>query len=366
LCGCWNYREIDAQAIVAGIAIDKDNTTNKYIVTTEIVTAQAQGASSNFSSELYSFEGDSIFSAVRSTIEKTGLRLFWSDAKVVILSESIAGEGVIPVFDWINRSHEIRADIWVLIAKGNSASEILKAKVKLNEVVSFHLNETMMSANTIPKFVDSRLIFFIQGISAEGNSETAATVKVDTSGGIAVPLVEGSAVFKGDKLIGYIDGCESLYLLMIKNRLKEGLITLKNALGSESSVTLEIYSNKTKLTPVYNNGKASIKLDIYSTMGIEEIEGTKDFMEEKNLKLLQVEAEKKIETEIQKLIKKMQKDYNSDIFGFGEAFMKEKPKVSKNFKKSGEDIFGEIKTEVNVHIQIKGSGEISKPITIGK
>lgn len=348
------------------MAIDKDRTTNKYIVTTEVVTTEAKGSSAAISSELYSFEGDSIFSAVRNTIEKTGLRLFWSDAKVVIISESIAGEGVIPVLDWINRSHEIRADMWVLIAKGNSASEILKAKIKLNEVVSFHLNETMMSASTISKFKDSRLLFFIDGISSEGNSETVATVKVEVSEGGVDPLVEGSAVFKGDKLIGYLDGDESLYLLMIRNKLKEGLITLKNALESDSSVTLEIYSNKTKLTPVYNNGKATIILDVYQVVGIEEIEGTKDFMEEKSLKSLQKEAEKKIETEIQMLIKKMQKDYNSDIFGFGEVFKKEKPKVSKNFKKNGEDIFGEIKTEVNVHIQIKGSGEVTKPIIIGK
>ena len=76
LCGCWNYREIDNLAIVAGIAIDKDMVTNKYILTTEVITTQSQGVSSIISSELYSSEGDSVFGAVRNTIEKTGLRLF--------------------------------------------------------------------------------------------------------------------------------------------------------------------------------------------------------------------------------------------------------------------------------------------------
>ena len=42
LCGCWNYREIDSMAIVAGMAIDKDMVTKKYIVTTEIITTQCQ------------------------------------------------------------------------------------------------------------------------------------------------------------------------------------------------------------------------------------------------------------------------------------------------------------------------------------
>ena len=131
LCGCWNYREIDTLAIVAGIAIDKDIITKKYIVTTEIITTQMQGVSSIIGSELFTSEGDSIFGAMRNTIEKTGLRLFWSDAKVVIISESIAREGIIPVIDWINRSSDVRPDIWLLISKGNSASEILKIRLRL-------------------------------------------------------------------------------------------------------------------------------------------------------------------------------------------------------------------------------------------
>jgi spore germination protein KC len=366
LCGCWNYREIDTLAIVAGMAIDKDIKTNKYIVTTEIITTQTQGSTSAVSSELYTSEGDGIFSAVRNMIEKTGLKLFWSDAKVVIISEEIAKEGVIPVLDWINRSHEIRADIWMLIANGSTASDILKTKVKLNEVVSFHLDDTMRSGKTSSKFVNSRLWSFIDGISSEGKSETVATVKNELSDSSITLHLRGSAVFKSDKLVGYLDGEETLYMLMIKNEIKEGLITIKNVSGSDTSVTLEIYKNRTKLTPLYNNGKVSLLIDIYPVVGIEEVQGTKDFMKEENLKILQMEAEKKIESEIQHLISKLQKDYNSDVLGFGEIFEKEKPKVSEAIKKNGEDIFVNLKTEVNVHLQIKGSGKTLKAIDLGK
>ena len=40
LCGCWNYKEIDNLAIVAGMAIDKDIKTSNYIVTAKIITTQ--------------------------------------------------------------------------------------------------------------------------------------------------------------------------------------------------------------------------------------------------------------------------------------------------------------------------------------
>ncbi|MBZ9622418.1 Ger(x)C family spore germination protein [Clostridium sp. FP2] len=366
LCGCWNYVEINKLAIVAGMAIDKDVITNKYIVTTEIITTQMQGVSSIISSELYKSEGDSIFNAVRDTIEKTGLKLFWSDAKVVIISDSLAKEGVIPVIDWVDRSSDVRSDMWMLIAKGNSAAEILEGKVKLNEVTSFHLDETMKSGKTLSKFTDSRLWSFIDGISQKGRSETVAIVKNELNNGTISPHIEGSAIFKSDKLIGYLNGNETLYMLMIKNKLKEGLIVIKNVSGSDTIVTLGIHENKTKLTPLYNNGIVSLIIDIYPVVTIDEIGGSKNLMEKESLKILQGEAENKIKAQMQSLINKLQKDYESDILGFGEIFDKEKPKVSEIFKKNGKDIFSNIKTEVNVHLQINGSGSTNSPIIIEK
>ena len=366
LSGCWNYREIDSMAIVAGMAIDKDEKTNQYMVTTEIITSQTQGASSNVNSELYSAEGYTIFMAIRNTIEKTGLRLFWSDAKVVIISEAVAKEGVIPVIDWINRDSELRSDMWMLIAKGNSAAEILKNKVKLNPVVSFHLDDTMRSWKILSRYINSRLWSFIDEISSEEKCALVATVKNQVSDSTIAPDLSGCAIFKADKLVGYLDGRETLYTLMIKNKIKAGLIILQNVSGSHTNISLEIFSNKTKLVPIYNNGKVSMLIDIYPVVAIDEVGGTKDVMKEENLKILQSEAEKKIEDEVQYLISRLQKDYASDVLGFGEAFEKEKPKVSENFKKNGEDIFVSLKTEVKVHLEIKDSGKTIKSIPIEK
>ncbi|MBU3158795.1 Ger(x)C family spore germination protein [Clostridium frigoris] len=366
LCGCWNYREIDTLAIVAGMALDKNMVTNKYILTTEVITTQAQGVSSIISSQIFTTEGDSVFSAVRDTIEKTGLRLFWSDSKVIIISDSIARGGIIPAIDWTNRSNFVRPDMWLLIAKGNTASEILKTKVKINEVTSFHLDDTMNSWSILSKFTNSMVWSFVDGLSSPGKSEAVTTVKNKLSDGNILPLVEGCAIFKSDKLVGYIDGNETLYMLMIKNKIKQALITLVNVSGSNTNVTLELNDNRTKLTPIYNNGSVSMIIDVYPTLSIHEIQGTNDFMKEENLETLQHEAEKNIGSQIKNLISKLQNNYDSDVLGFGEKFNEEKPKIIKDYNKNGKDIFKDIKTVVNVHVEIKGSNKTIKPIYIGK
>jgi len=107
-------------------------------------------------------------------------------------------------------------------------------------------------------------------------------------------------------------------------------------------------------------------IDIYPVVSIHEIQGTTDFMTEENIKIVQDETEKNIKSKVQDLINKFQKDYNSDVLGFQDTFEKEKPKVSENLKKNGIDIFTNLKTIVNVHVQIKGSNKTLKPIIIGK
>ena len=366
LCGCWNSREIETLAIVTGIAIDKDMLTNKYTITTEVVTSQPVGSSAQINSSLYSSEGDSIFGAVRNSIERTGFQLFWNHSKVVIISESLAMEGIIPVIDWLDRSSDVRSDVWILISRDRTAADTLSHKDPIEPIESFHIDKIMKSSKTLSKYTPSRLWLFVDGISLEGNSQAVTTIQTKLFDKEVDPVIVGSAIFKLDKLVGYIDGNETLYMNMVLNKMNKGLIIVKNVSGTNTDITLEISENKTKLTPLYNNGTASMIIDIYPVASIGEIQGTQDFIKEENLKIFQSEAEKHIEDQIQLLISKFQKSYHSDVLGFGETFYKEKPKIFENLKKNGEDIFGDIKTEVNVHLKINGSGSTTNTIPVEK
>jgi spore germination protein KC len=93
--GCWNYREVDKLATVAGVAIDK-GTNGQYQVTAEIV--QISGFKDiKTTSKTVTMEGKTLFDAARNEISLSGKRLYWSHSKVIILSKEIASEGVIKV-----------------------------------------------------------------------------------------------------------------------------------------------------------------------------------------------------------------------------------------------------------------------------
>src|SRR4051794_23013200 len=102
LTGCWNYKEIDKLAIVAGAAIDKED--DQFLLTAEVVKTKGEKDSKPESLKIEG-RGKTIFDATRNINKVSGKRLYWSHAKVIIISQEVAREGIIPAIDLFNRDH---------------------------------------------------------------------------------------------------------------------------------------------------------------------------------------------------------------------------------------------------------------------
>ena len=364
--GCWNYREVDTLGIATGMAVDRDFVSKDYIVSVEIINVSSNTGKSPMHSEIYTSKGKTMFDAIRNMIEQTGKRIFWSHAKILIVSEDIAKEGIIPVLDWSLRDSEIRNDLDLLIAKGSSAEEILKDKNYSGNSMSFHIDNILRNQKSISKYVDTKLFRNKNEILKENLDATVETIcikEVNNENGL---LIDGSAIFKGDKLIGYLDGNETMQMLMLRNKLKAGVIPLKNVCNSNTDVTLEIFENNTKLKTINSEGKLTLKIDIYTTVAIDELSGDEDFIEEDKRKLLMKDAEIRIKENLNSLISKMQREYNADVFGFQQFIEKNNPKIYNEIKKNNDNIFKNLQTDIEVHISIKGSASRTNSIKVGK
>jgi spore germination protein KC len=83
--GCWNYREIDELAMVAGVAVDKC-ADGQYEITVEIPEMMGDRESKT-KSKVLSGQGRSMLDAVRNIISVSGKKLYWAHTKVIILSK---------------------------------------------------------------------------------------------------------------------------------------------------------------------------------------------------------------------------------------------------------------------------------------
>src|SRR5690625_408274 len=72
---------------------------------------------------------------------------------------------------------------------------------------------------------------------------------------------------------------------------------------------------------------------------------------------------KRINQIIEETIHKVQDEYKTYIFGFGETIYRSHPKVWKKVKKDWEENFANLNVEVNVNVSIKQLGTIGNPFS---
>lgn len=363
LSGCWNYREINDVNIINGAAVDLFEEEDEYVLSVEIVKPLA-GQDFKLEADLISEKGKSIFDAVRTMIVHSGKRAYWPHAKVFIISQDIAKKGVVDVIDFINRDAEVRSDIWLLISQEKTAKQILESETKLHSTMSAHLEDKLKNKDSVSKFQSIELHQFLKDLAAEGISCTVPLVHI-TKEEEAVPAIFGMGVFKEDKLIGYINGIETMSMMLIKDELKSGVFVVKNVDNTNTDCTLEIFKSKTKVKPIVKDGNIIMKIDSKLDVGIGEILGKADLISEPGRDKLKVQAEETIKKELLKTIKRVQKDYDSDIFGFGNSIYRKMPNEWKKIKNDWDEIFAHLKVDINVEVKIKGSALTSKPIKVG-
>lgn len=364
ISGCWNYREIDQLAIVAGAAIDKQD--DKYLVSAEIVNVSG-GKDSKVSPKVVTGIGDTIFDAIRNTIKISGKTLYWAHSEILIISEEIAREGVIQAIDMFTRDPETRMSSNLLIAKDKTAKEILEQQSITTEIKSSEINRMLMSQKVLSKAPVIAVYQFVDTLVDNTRSAVLPAIAITENQDEKDELF-GTAVFKKDKLSGFLNGEDTKFFLFAINKVRGGLLIQKEKVeGSDVKVSLEIFADNTytKIKPVYSNGKLIMKLDVIVNVSIAELESSKNYIDDPGRKKLQKAAEKSLEDNIKRVIKKVQNEYGSDIFEFGRIVQDEKPEVWRGMEKDWEKIYKDLDVKVNAKINIKNSSLLLKPIKIG-
>jgi len=361
--GCWNYREIDKLTIVTGAAVDKAEDTGKYIVTVEAIEIQPGAQDVETTSRVLSSEEQTIFYAIRNLAKHTGERLYWSHAKTVIISRELANEGLLPVIDLIARDQETRFSMLLYISDKKTAKEILEANDVPSDNVSYFLAELKNLKSTIPEYPTTTIKSFVLDVNEEGVEPLIPVVCITENNGESIPNIKGSVVFKKDKAIGYLNEIDTRTVLLIKNEIKGGVIVHNIDEEKETKkLTLEIFKNKTKIIPRYVDGEVMIEVKMETNVSIAEMTGEIHVTTEKEYFALKESIEDQIEKQCQEAIKKVQKEYGSDIFGFGREIKARMPKIWKEIGTEWDDRFKDLKVSVESNIQIRNTALLREPI----
>ena len=104
---------------------------------------------------------------------------------------------------------------------------------------------------------------------------------------------------------------------------------------------------------------------VFNAYNIDEVGVNRNILGETSREILKMNAENLLKNNLERLVNRVKKDYRVDIFGFGNIVKKNSPQMWKSIGANWSDIFSDLDINVNVEIELKGSGLLEKPLKIG-
>ncbi|WBW99420.1 Ger(x)C family spore germination protein [Oceanirhabdus sp. W0125-5] len=361
---CWDYTEFNNVIPVAGIAIDKDEHTGEYLLTLEVIQPTEDGNS--IQSVVLEGRGKTVHGCFRETITTTGSMVSTRHAALYVIDKKIAEEGIIPVIDLVDRDVDVRSDMLVFVCEEKNAGDVFKKTKDLEEIISYQIVKTVQSQELSGRFLSTKLYEFVDELTREGISPTITNIYVGHTANDIVAKTKGTHVFKGDKVVGLLDGEETLYLTFIKGNEKLKTV-FPISLSDETNVSLEMVGFSKKIKPYLVNDEINFDIKIDVNVLVSEIGGgEEDYLSKPGRYEIKRTAEKLLERNINKLIYKAQNDLKSDIFGFGEILKKKQPEYWKKTKEKWDAEFKLAKVNVDCEVHIRGSALKKNTIKVGK
>ena len=372
LTGCWSYREIDSLYIIAGLGIDRDPNSDLYNITAEFVDARnmagggaQEQTGQGLQSVLLETKGVSVFDAVRKMIKISAKRPYLAHATTIIISEETARQGIVPFLDLIATNEEPRLDVDIYVSRGKPAGEILHTKSFSTDIRSFELSMIVNENKQLVRIPILKAYEIINQLATPKFNIVLPAVTSFYNHGESTNILSGGAVFKADKLIGFIEQEDIIPYLFIKDEIESTILNIETGEeGLHKTITLETLNNKTKIKPVYGDEGISFDIDIKANVFLTESDTSVDYISLQGREKLKKLSEEYLEKRIKNHIKKTKEEFEFDIFGFGNIIRQKNHKLWKDLEEDWDSIFMDTDFNIKCDIRIKNSGHILKPIKV--
>ena len=417
LTGCYDYREMNTLAIVSATEINKIG--DEYQVSVQAINPQApdKNTISQAPFIIYTGTGKTIQEAYRSITLSASRFMYSNHLDLLIINEKIAKENISYLIDYYTRNPGIRTEFYVLISKDDN---ILSVTTPIDEISSASIKESIendykyygvSSRTTFIEFVNMNLnpnleivlptIELVKDTPTEdknineekNNNEDINANKDkdnnenndknksnnsedknnksnqeenesdDTSNKNTEKtevknkyLLGGYAIFKNNKLVGYLNNKESINYNIITNNIKNTIITYECSKNKYLAIEITDSSSSIKT----KNNKVSININLKGN--INESHCNIDITKNKNIKKISHEIEEKLNKEIANDILNVRDNYHTDIYKFKDIIYKHDYSYYQKIKNNYDEAYQNLDISVKTNIQLVEKGNILEVI----
>lgn len=362
-------QELDHLSVVLAMGFDLTSE-NKYLLSFQVLNSKKQPTFKNnettkeqFSSDVltYKMDGNTPNEAIDKLSTEIGRNLFFGHTKYIVVGENLARYGLSFFTDVVLRGYESRPSNLLLVTKGNALDVISTStssdSIPANTIESLKRQQSTHGYAPIVSRID-----FANALSHKTLAPIIGVVEIVKNQTDNTFKFSGTAVFKKDKLVGYLDMAETQGMQWIKGKVQNTIIP--TVLDNDGFITFDVLKAKSKVTAEIIGDTVKIHVNIKEQGNIVEMSPSINVMESP-WSMIELSKLKKaaIESRIKSAINKAQKDLKADIFDFGGVVYKKNPNFWKTIEDDWDEIFPTIDVTINVDSKLKRPGIINKPIS---
>lgn len=368
--GCWDSHELDKLSIVSGLGWDLDTETGEVTLTFQnIIPGEIKSTTSSSGNgrqkggdplhtvQLDSSTGSSSYDALNRYTQHSSRITFYPHAQVYVFGKDGAQKGLYPFLDSIARNPINRPNVLMVVAE-KKASDILEIQDGMENIQALGMAAEIKLSATYSKYPAVTYLEFANRLMSKTTAPIAPMVGIMEQTGpegkkIRKTRITGTAVFKGDRMIGELNERESSGLLWAINKIKRGFVIVPEA-------NMEIVRAKSKIVPDLQGDKIKITVEIDQESNLLEYSGHQDMTSEILHELEKSQAKEIVGQVVAAVDKSF--SLNADVFGFGDAVNRKYKKEWQDLKPRWDDIYPFIEVVVKVKTHINEIGDINKAL----
>ncbi|WP_255220322.1 Ger(x)C family spore germination protein [Terribacillus saccharophilus] len=378
LSGCFDRKELEEQAYVISIGVDKTESEDVFRFTFEIANPEVGSTFSGPSTpepaqEVVSVLGTDFLSATSAANVSVAKEISLDQVRVVIVSEKLArSKKFIHLMQTAPSIIDLKLNAQLVISKEKAEEFIRTNKPKLESRPHKYFQYMLDRAKETGVIPEAPLVRFFQITEGDADLFLApfATTKkdpkeeygaednykageVNIKGGNSTQFI-GSAVFKEGQMIDILTGEETRFSLMLDTTLPQQdiIANYTDPLRPGFDLAARVQADKVKVKIDYKpTGKTNIDVYVSMHMNIFAVPSTQNYMiNSKNRNILHASLQKQLQEEGEKFIKKTQEKYKLEPF-YWSLHIRSKFLTIKDYEKA--DWANKIYPNANVRLHVK-------------
>ncbi|BAS26450.1 Ger(x)C family spore germination protein [Limnochorda pilosa] len=383
--GCWSRREVETLAFVVAAGVDR-TPDGRIQLTVQIPIPSALaggggaaggatggGGTSRRAFWTVSSTGVTVCDAFRNLFSQSPRRPNWSHNEVIVFSEAYAREGIRDALDFFNRCEETRRTTWMTVARDTPIEALLAAEFPTDRLGGVAIDSLLkISQSGLGKADHANVNEFLRALAAPGMEPFATGLMLaapehappgEAQGETTRQHVRalGDAVFRGDRMVGWIGEREARGLLLMHGKTIRAQVVVPCPWEEDRLATVRLVNTTGKIEPEVHDGMVRMKIQVAGEGSVAGMGCTLP-PDRAWYERLDAEVARAMREDVELALQRLQKELRVDTMGFGLALYRRYPKVWRELAGDWDRRLPEIPVTIEAGADVRRTGLTTEPI----